>query len=83
MQGQGFNPMQIIQAIQNGANPQQITMNILQEKMGQTPMGQNLMQLAQMGNSSQLMQIAKNLSNQKGVIFDKEFTAFKNKIGVK
>ena len=78
MQGQGFNPMQIIQAIQSGANPQQITMNILQEKMGQ-----NLMQLAQMGNSSQLIQIAKNLSNQKGVNFDKEFTAFKNKIGVK
>lgn len=31
--------MQIIQAIQSGANPQQITMNILQERMGQTPYG--------------------------------------------
>ena len=41
------------------------------------------MQLAQMGNTSQLMQIAKNLCNQKGINFDKEFTAFKNKLGVK
>lgn len=81
MQGQGFNPMQIIQAIQSGANPQQITMNILQAKMGQTPMGQNLMQLMQMGNTAQLEQIARNLSKQKGVDFDKEFTAFKNKMG--
>ena len=47
---QQFNPMQVIMAIRNGQNPQQIVMNMLQERMSQTPMGQNLIALAQQNN---------------------------------
>lgn len=81
MQGQ-FNPMQVIQAMRSGMNPQQIVMNILQEKMGETPMGQNLINLAQNNKSAEIEQIARNMCNQRGVDFDTAFSSFKNLLGL-
>lgn len=77
MQGQ-FNPMQIIQAIKQGQNPQQVTMNIVKERMGQTPMGQNLLNLAENNKTEEIEQIVRNICQQRGVDFDKEFAVFKN-----
>ena len=71
------NPMQIIQMIKGGSNPQQLLMSILQGNMGNTPMGQNLMTLVQNGDKQGLEKIARNLCQQKGVNFDQEFNAFK------
>lgn len=34
------NPMQLIQMIKGGKNPQQLLMSIMQNQMGNTPMGQ-------------------------------------------
>ena len=80
---QQFNPMQVIMAIKNGQNPQQIVMNILQERMSQTPMGQNLIALAQNNQTAQIEQIARNICNQRGIDFDKEFNSFKDSLGIK
>lgn len=80
---QQFNPMQVIMAMRNGQNPQQIVMNILQERMSQTPMGQNLITLAQNNQTAQIEQIARNICNQRGVDFDKEFNSFKDSLGIK
>ena len=80
---QQFNPMQVIMAIRNGQNPQQIVMNILQERMSQTPMGQNLITLAQNNQTAQIEQIARNICNQRGIDFDKEFNSFKDSLGIK
>lgn len=80
---QQFNPMQVIMAIRNGQNPQQIVMNILQERMSQTPMGQNLIALAQNNQTAQIEQIARNICNQRGIDFDKEFNSFKDSLGIK
>lgn len=77
-----FNPLQIIQAIKQGANPKQMVMNIVQERAGQTPMGQNLINLAQNDKGAEIEQIARNICNQRGIDFDKEFTAFRKKLGV-
>lgn len=81
MQGQ-FNPFQIIQSIRQGQNPQQITMNILKERMGQTPMGQNLVNLAENNKTEEITQIARNMCEQRGIDFDKEFAAFRKMLGV-
>ena len=70
-------------AIRNGQNPQQIVMNILQERMSQTPMGQNLITLAQNNQTAQIEQIARNICNQRGIDFDKEFNSFKDSLGIK
>lgn len=75
------NPMQFIQMIKSGQNPQQLMMNYIQSEMGNTPMGQNLLQLAQSGNTQQIEQIVHNLAAQKGVDFDSEFNAFKQSLG--
>ena len=75
------NPMQIIQMIKGGSNPQQLLMSILQGNMGNTPMGQNLMTLVQNGDKQGLEKIARNLCQQKGVNFDQEFNAFKQMLG--
>ena len=75
------NPIQIIQMIKGGSNPQQLLMSILQGNMGNTPMGQNLMTLVQNGDKQGLEKIARNLCQQKGVNFDQEFNAFKQMLG--
>lgn len=78
-----MNPMQLIQMLQGGANPQQLAMSLLQNNIGNTPMGQNLLSLAQQGNRVQIEEIARNYCKQQGVDFDKEFGAFKQMLGVK
>lgn len=75
------NPMQIIAMIKNGSNPQQLLMNIIQGNMGDTPMGKNLMILAQNGDKKGLEKIARNICAQNGVDFDTEFNAFKRMLG--
>ena len=50
--------------------------------MGNTPMGQNLMTLVKEKRTKEIEQIARNLLSQKGLDFDVEFTAFKQKLGL-
>lgn len=53
--------MQLIQAIRNGANPQQLLMGILEGQMSGTPMGKNLLNLAKQNKTKEIEQIARNL----------------------
>lgn len=72
------NPMQLIQLIKGGQNPQQLVMNILQQKSQSNPILNNAMNLAQNGNEPGLLALARNLAAQRGLDFDKEFADFKN-----
>ena len=76
------NPMQLIQAIKSGQNPQQLMLSILEGQMSNTPMGANLLNLAKNGNNREIEQIARNISKQRGIDFDKEFAAFRQQLGV-
>lgn len=40
-----INPMQLIQMIKSGQNPQQLLMKILEERAAATPIGENLLQM--------------------------------------
>lgn len=51
----------IINMIKNGGNPEQIMLAMLKQQMGNTPMGQNLIQLAQQGNTAEIETIARNI----------------------
>lgn len=79
-------PMNIMQFVQmlkgGGGNPQQLLMNMLQQKMGGTPFGDNLISLAKEGKSADIEQIARNLCATKGVNFDEAFTNFKQQLGL-
>ena len=74
------NPMQLLQMIKNGMNPQQLVMSFLQQPQGNNPILQNAANLAQSGNSSALQMIARNLAFQKGVNFDQAFSDFQNNL---
>lgn len=78
-----MNPMQLIAMLRGGGNPQQLVMSLLQGEMDNTPMGQNLLSLAQKGDAPQIEEIARNICKQKGVDFDKEFSAFKQLLGIR
>lgn len=67
--------------VKKGYRPEQVTMNLLESRMRGTPMGDNLIKLAREGNSAELERIARNLAAQRGIDFDKEFTAFRKKFG--
>lgn len=73
-----INPMQLLQLIKNGNNPQQLVMNVLKQQGNNNPIIQNATNLAKNGNISALEQIARNLAQQKGLDFDTEFANFKN-----
>lgn len=76
------NPAQLIAMIKQGYNPQQLMLNILQTRMGNTPMGQNLITLARNGQTEEIEKIARNLTAQQGKDFDQEFKAFKQQFGL-
>ncbi len=75
--------LKLLAAIKNGQNPQQLVMGFLEGEMGNTPMGQNLLQLAKEQRGDEIEKIARNLCAQRGLDFDKEFMSFKQRIGLK
>ena len=75
------NYIELLQAIRNGANPQQLVMSVLEGQMASTPMGKNLLQLVKENKVSEIEKIARNICEQNGVDFDKEFSSFKQSLG--
>ena len=71
------NYVELLQAIRNGANPQQLVMSVLEGQMANTPMGKNLLQLVKENKTSEIEKIARNICEQNGIDFDKEFSSFK------
>ena len=76
------NPIQLIAMIKQGKNPQQLMLNILENQMSNTPMGANLLELAKNGKSADIEKIVRNLAAAQGIDFDKEFTSFKQMLGL-
>ena len=74
------NPMQFLQMMKNGMNPQQLVMSFLQQQQSSNPILQNAVNLAQSENSSALQMIARNLASQKGINFDQAFSDFQNNL---
>lgn len=78
------NMQMLMQILQKGGNPQQLAMNLMQNsQIKNSPIGANLIQLAQNGQTKEIEQIARNIVSQRGGDFDKEFMAFKNFLGLK
>ena len=77
------NPIDIMSMIRNGQNPQQIMLRLLEQEASSTPLGKNLIELAKQNRSSDIERIARNLAKERGIDYDKEFNAFKQKLGLK
>lgn len=75
------NPIQqMMQMVKMHQNPQQMMLEFLQQQ--NNPMSQNLLNLARANNTQDIEKIARNICAQRGVDFDKEFTAFKKSLGL-
>lgn len=74
------NPMVLIQMIKGGKNPQQLLMNILKNQGNNNPILNNAVKMAQNGNASGLEMLARNLTAQRGLDFDKEIMNLKNQL---
>lgn len=72
-----MNPLELIQMIKNGQNPQQLVMNMLQSNAQNNPLAANLLHLAQNNDSSAIEAFARNYFASQGKDFDKEFEAFR------
>ena len=76
------DPKMLIQMIRQGQNPQQLMISILQGQAYNNPLGKNLLNLAQSGQTDELEKVIRNLYTQQGgKDFDKDFEAFKRAIG--
>jgi nucleosome binding factor SPN SPT16 subunit len=82
MNGMQVNPMELIQLIRSGSNPQQLMLGILEQGASSNPVYKNLMQLAKENKTAEIEQFARNLAQAQGLDFDKEFNAFKQKMGL-
>lgn len=77
-----MNLNQILNLIKSGYNPQQIVLNMMENNMRGTPLGDNLIQLAKQGNTAEIEKIARNIVTQRGGDFDKDFSTFKQQLGI-
>ena len=75
-----MNPIQMLMQSQN---PQQLVLQLLQQNMGNTPIGKNLLTMAQSNNQQGIEQLARNISASQGRNFDQEFNSFKKTLGIK
>lgn len=78
-----FNPMELITLIKQGQNPEQLMLSMMEQRIGTTPMGQNLISLAKNNRINDIESIARNIAQERGVNYDEAFNAFKGMIGVK
>ena len=76
------DPKMLIQMIRQGQNPQQLMISILQGQTYNNPLGKNLLNLAQSGQTNELEKVIRNMyAQQGGKNFDQDFEAFKRAIG--
>lgn len=75
------NPIEMINMIKNG-NPQQMVMNMLEQRASQNPMFANILNLVQSGDSQGVETIVRNMAREKGMDFDKEFNSFRRRFGL-
>lgn len=81
---QQVEPMQLIQMIKGGQNPQQLMISVLEQQMASNgnPIFGNLLNLAKSGRTADIEKFARNLAKEQGLDFDKEFNAFRQKFGL-
>lgn len=76
------NPIQFINQIKQGQNPQQLMLNFLEQQVSNNPMGQNLLNLARNNQTQDIEQFARNMFASNGRDFDSEFKQFKDTFGL-
>ena len=82
MMTQQVNPLELVQMIKNGRNPQQLMLSVLDKQAQFNPIYGNLKNLAKEGRTADIERFARNLAESQGLDFDTEFNAFRRKFGL-
>lgn len=70
-----MNPLDTVKKfLKQGGNPQQLFARFMQQN--QNPMVNNLIKMAQNGNTKELENFARNMCKEKNINFDIEFSNF-------
>lgn len=78
-----MNPMQFMQMIKNGGNPQQIIMNMMRQQAGSNPAMNNALQMMEKGDNAGLENLARNLCKERNINPDEAFNQIKGQFGMK
>lgn len=70
------NSINIIKTLMENMNPQAIVMNMI--KNNTNPILNNLIDMANKGDTKGVEEIARNICKEKNIDFDKDFTDFMN-----
>ena len=78
-----MNPMQLMQMMKNGGNPQQMIMNMMRQQAGSNPVMNNALQMMEKGDNSGLENLARNLCKERNINPDEAFNQIKGQFGMK
>ena len=78
-----MNPMQIMQMMKGGGNPQQMIMNMMRQQAGSNPVINNALQMMEKGDNAGLEKLARNLCKERNINPDEAFNQIKGQFGMK
>lgn len=73
------DPAYLIMQMRQGKNPQQLMIDILEGEASTNPIMGNLLSMAKDNRTADIEKFARNLAQEQGIDFDKEFSRFKKK----
>lgn len=78
-----MTPMQIMQMMKNGGNPQRMLMNMMKQQAGSNPIMNNALQMMEKGDNAGLENLARNLCRERNINPDDAFNQIKGQFGIK
>lgn len=78
-----MNPIQLIQMIRSGGNPQQSIINIMKQQAGSNPVMGNAINMMEKGDNAGIEKLARNLCKEKGINPDEMLSKVQNQFGIK
>ena len=78
-----MNPMQLMQMIRGGGNPQQALINMMKQQSGNNPVIDNAINMMEKGDNAGIEKLARNLCKERNINPDDILSQVKNQFGIK
>ena len=78
-----MNPMQLMQMIRGGGNPQQAIINMIKQQSGNNPVIDNAINMMEKGDNAGIEKLARNLCKERNINPDDILSQVKNQFGIK
>ena len=78
-----MNPMQLMQMIRGGGNPQQAIINMMKQQSGNNPVIDNAINMMEKGDNAGIEKLARNLCKERNINPDDILSQVKNQFGIK